>query len=71
MWREWLLDVSFEYPCFVPYERDTDQVVVGMNMLSARCPGELVGVMHSDGQDAVEKWCAENPDWLTRFRKEG
>lgn len=70
MWQKWVLDVSFEYPCFVPYERDTEQVVVGMNMLSARCPGELVGVIHVDGQDAAEKWCIENPDWLTRFGKE-
>jgi len=71
MWQEWLLDVSFEVPCFVPYDRVTGQVIAGMNMLSARCPGELVGVIHVDGQDAVEKWCVENPDWITRFGKEG
>lgn len=67
MSKEWLLDVSFSIPCFVPYERETDTIITGMNVITDKCPGELVGVIHMDGQEAVEKWCAENPDWHVRF----
>jgi hypothetical protein len=72
MWNEWVLDLTFgtePMPCFCPYERDTGAIVTGMNMLTDRCPGELVGVVHLDGQEAVEKWCADNPDWHERYAK--
>jgi hypothetical protein len=68
-WTEWLLDVSFEPPCFVPYERDTGRIVLGMNLITDRCPGKLIGLMHSGGQEAVEQWEANNPDWQTEFGK--
>ena len=67
-WKEWVLDVTFDPPVFVPYERETGAVVIGMNVLSDKCPGKLVGVIHADGQEAVEKWISENPDWHERYR---
>lgn len=70
-WKEWLLDITNgdNPPCFVPYERETDSIVFGMNLITDRSPGALVGVIHSDGQDAVEKYCSANPDWHERFQE--
>ena len=67
-----VLDVTFAdtgQPVFCSYESDTDSVVVGLSIITTTCPGELVGVFHSDGQGAVEKWIAENPDWYERYKK--
>ena len=73
-WKEWLLDATLGVrdglACFVPYESDTNEIVVGMNMLSSRAPGRLVGVIHADGQAAVDAWCAQHPDWHERFAPE-
>jgi hypothetical protein len=69
LWPDWLLDVTMDPPCFVPYERG--RAVLGMCVLTDRCPGRLVGVIHEDGQAAAENWCAENPDWRERYRKDG
>lgn len=46
--------------CYVPYEND--KLITGFSAFGF-CPGELVGVVHVDGQEAVERWCKENPDW--------
>ena len=62
---EWLLDVSFDYPCFVPYKDDA--IVFGMNVMANKSPAKLVGVIHSEGQDAVEAWIEENPDWHEKY----
>jgi len=72
MWEEWVIDVSLDGipPCFVPYERDTNTLVLGMTIMADHCPGLLVGVAHDGGQVEVEKWCAENPDWQTRFSRD-
>ena len=65
IWQEWVLDATMGIrdgnACFVPIDSDGG-VVFGMNMIG-HCPGKLVGVIHCDGQEAVEKWIAENPDW--------
>jgi hypothetical protein len=72
IWDEWLMDITNgdDLPCFVPYERDTGMMVFGMNFISDKCPGRLVGVIHANGQEAVNKWVRENPDWLERFGPE-
>jgi len=72
MFKEWVIDIGSSHfddgvVCFVPYERETGDIVVGMNVLSDKSPGKLVGVIHNDGQEAVEKWCDENPNWHTKF----
>lgn len=70
--KQWLLDVSrFDDfgPAFVPYEPDTGAIVFGMTVCGATSPGELVGVIHADGQEAVDKWTEENPNWHQRFSK--
>jgi len=69
----WVLDVTYTPalpPVFVPYENGN--LVLGMNVVSATCPGELIGVIHEGGQEAAEKWCAENPNWYEQYKtKEG
>ena len=65
--NEWALDVSLDPPCFVPYLRDTDEFVFGLNLVTAKCPGKLVCIIHQAGQDAVDAWCKANPDWHERF----
>ena len=66
MWKEWVLDATMGVKdgmaCFVPIEND-GSLVLGMNMIGS-CPGMLVGAVHLDGQEAVERWIAENPDWI-------
>jgi hypothetical protein len=72
MLDEWVLDLTFgtePLPCFCPYDRENDSIVTGLNMLTNKCPGELIGVVHPEGQEAVEKWCEENPDWHVRYSK--
>ena len=66
-WKEWLLDVSCDPPAFVPYERETDTIVLGMTVISSMCPGKLVGIIHCRGQEEVEKWCQEHPDWISQY----
>lgn len=66
-WKEWLLDVSFYPPVFVPYERETDMIVTGMNVMSSKCPGKLVGIVHSGGQESVEEWCQDHPTWIEEY----
>jgi hypothetical protein len=69
-WKEWILDISWldvSGPCFVPYERETDLIVFGFNMITDRSPGKLVAVIHEGGQEAVEEWCAANPNWATKY----
>jgi len=71
-WKEWLIDVSRGEPyVFVPYERETDQIVFGFNLMSGRSPGELVGVIHDGGREAADKWCEENPSWHSVYGPEG
>ena len=65
--QRWVLDASFEAPCFCPYDPVTGEVLIGMAVVSDRSPGPLAGVMHKDGQDAVGEWCAANPGWLVEY----
>ena len=67
--NEWLIDITFgdNPPCFVPYEKETGMVVLGMNVIADKCPGKLVGVFHSGGDDLVDAWLAKNPNWKEKF----
>jgi len=70
MFDKWVLDASFtreDYlPCFCPV--DGEDILTGFSMYTDRCPGELVGVIHSEGQEAVEKWIDEHQDWYNKYR---
>lgn len=79
MWDKWVVDVSLWRPgdrdllCFIPMEGtwDNPTFVVGMNFLSSPegfDQGEIVAIVHEDGQDAVMRWCEENPDLLERLK---
>lgn len=69
MWESWALDVShvddMGIACFVPY--DGKNLLLGMNLISDRCPGELIAAFHPDGQKALDIWIANNPDWHDRY----
>ena len=63
---EWVLDASMYAGngvfCFCPIDQD-GAVVTGMNVLAKKSPGPLAAVIHADGQEAAERWVAENK-WL-------
>lgn len=72
-WSECVIDATMGYRdgkfTFCPIEGDINgeySVIVGMNYIS-RMPPEgltLVAIVHSDGQDAVDAFCAEYDDAL-------
>jgi hypothetical protein len=71
MFKEWVIDIGASHfhnrvVCFVPIERP-DTIVIGMYILSDRCPGELVGLIHGMGQSAVDEWELNNPDWYEKY----
>lgn len=58
--------------CFCPVEGDLQgdyQIVTGLNYLSTEPPptGYLAGVIHEDGQAAVEKWCEQHRTELEKM----
>jgi hypothetical protein len=68
LWTNWIIDVT-NWPdswCFCPYE-DDGSIVFGMNLIQDRCPGNLVGLIHLDGQKQAEVFCHAVPDWKERF----
>ena len=69
-WPNWVMDVTHEKPpfCFCPIE-DDGSIVLGMNLIADRCPGELVGIFHEGGQDDVENWEKKHPTWHKKYRR--
>ena len=70
----WVLDASMGVYgdgcfCFCPYDEATGDILTGMNLISDRPPGRLVGVVHRDGQDAADRWCAEHEDELNAMEE--
>jgi hypothetical protein len=65
----WVLDITFgtNPSVFVPYE-DDGSVVFGLMLIADKCPGKLVGIVHMDGQEAVDDWCSKNPDWHELYK---
>jgi hypothetical protein len=78
-WNEWVIDATLYKDdgilCFVPIEnrgKENESVVFGMNILSdIKCfdEGKIVGFVHMDGQDAVDKFCNEHPELLDELTK--
>jgi len=68
--REWVLDVTLGTPVFIPYEKNTDTYVTGLNVLAERCPGKLVGIVHFDGQEYLDLWLEKNPNAFEKFCSE-
>lgn len=69
-WDKWVIDATMGYPfCFCPLEGET--IITGMNVLADKPPGkgELVAVVHEDGQDAVEEFCAKYHDEIAAIRE--
>ena len=63
--------------CFVPVEHFDDPekraFVVGMNYLTSpegfSDRGKLVGIIHADGQEAIDKWVEDHPDLMKRLER--
>jgi hypothetical protein len=76
-WQQWIVDATMGVRgglfCMCPVETDGDgqitAVITGMNMLSPSPPphGKLIAVVHEDGQEAVEAFCAEHHDALEQL----
>ena len=64
MESEWVIDAEMslgETLCFCPYN-DGD-IIIGMGVYSTKLPsGKLVGVIHSEGNDAADAWYERNKD---------
>jgi len=67
--NKWVLDVTLDYPCYCPYDTETGDIITGMNYVGGKCPGELIGVVHLDGEEHLNKWIEENRDLYTNILK--
>jgi hypothetical protein len=67
--NEWVLDVTLPYLVFCPYDKETESVITGMNYISDKCPGKLLGIVHMNGEEAVEKWIKDNPELVKKYFK--
>ena len=71
---QWVADVSGDLVVFYPIDGDFDGefcLIVGMAFVSDEPPpdGRLVGIVHPDGQEAVEEWCRDNHALVERWRR--
>lgn len=75
----WVVDVTLVHDgeadrgllCFIPYDEVTGDLIVGLNFLTTLesfDKGILRGIVHLDGQEAVESWCEKYPE-LTKAIK--
>lgn len=79
MFKEWVIDIGISTPeglvCFIPYRKETDDYLTGMNYLSDSCPGKLVGVIDTLSEDILQweknynLFINKYPDWNERFSK--
>lgn len=77
MWENWVIDATMptlkDAPgafTFIPVEGELgsgkETYVVGMNYISTEPPddGNLVGIIHEDGQEAVDAFCRQQAEHL-------
>lgn len=66
---KWVIDATMGIHdgmfCFCPIEfganGEVSAIVTGMNFIGGEPPrGKCIGVIHEDGQDAVDAFCAEH-----------
>lgn len=81
MWANWVIDATHYREgdkglvCFVPIENIglfNETLVLGMNILSDVGHfehGNIVGIVHLDGQGAVDKWCEAHPEVLLAIKR--
>lgn len=78
MTEDYVLDCTFGerdgFLCFCPVNYDeegnVESIMTGLSYLSDRPPdgARFVGVVHMDGQEACDKWCAENEETINRLK---
>lgn len=78
-WIECVIDatlgIKYDTFCFCPIEGsfpDKFDIVVGMNYLSSVPPKDLklVGIVHQDGEKAVNQFCEKNKELLEQLKKD-
>jgi len=79
MYEEWVIDATMYNNdgllCFVPIENrvtDKETLVLGMNILSDVEhfeQGKIIGIVHMDGQKAVDRFCDEHSKLLKSLKE--
>ena len=73
MWENWVLDATGNDGTspfvFYPIEDDAT-IIFGMNFLGDRPPGNVVAVIHAEGQEAVMNWCEKHELVLKEIMEE-
>jgi len=75
IWENWVIDGSLSEPegdlfCFVPVEGNIKgkcKFVTGMNILSDKSPGKLVGVIHLEGEQAADKFYEQHKEKIDKL----
>jgi len=76
MFDKWVVDATMGAPggllCFCPVECDEDgdisSVITGMNLIADMpTEGDVIAVIHADGNEAVERFCDEHSDIMDRL----
>jgi len=62
-WDKYVLDVTLDPPRFCPRADGVVWVVYRF----VKCPGKWVGLVHRDGQGAIDKWTEQNPNWRVEY----
>ena len=61
----WVYDVSSfgKIPVFCPFDLEKEEVVIGITVMSSECPGKLYGAFHPEGQEELEIFVEEHPEF--------
>lgn len=73
IWKDCVIDVTLDPHdpeifntrvfCFCPYEAETGTIVTGMSLITDWPENwKVVGIVHADGDETVEKWIEDNPE---------
>ena len=76
MSEQYVIDATIDTPpglfCFCPIEGDIGgdhTIVTGMMHVDEDPPGEIVAIVHEDGQEAVEKFMERRADDLDALKQ--
>lgn len=79
MFKEWVIDIGMpsfqdDMVTFIPYDRENDQYITGMNFGGRNAPGRLVGIVDTfatDEDNMLDRYNAfikKHPDWMDKFK---
>ena len=75
-WKDWAIDAgmsSKDMLCYIPVEfaeTESPVFVTGMNVLASpdEPPGKIAAVVHASGDEAAQRWCADNATIIERVK---